>query len=441
MAAKRCCARLLSAIALVLSASPALAQPAPGPLKLPDSTLEPIAFTDLAGWAADDHAAAFAAFRVSCAPMLHRGRAPDDRPVAAALAQVCRRAANLKNPDEAQARAFFEKNFVPVHIAKLGETDGFLTGYYEPVVDGSRFTTREFTVPMYRRPEDLVSPTERKGDSFPNRGPAFRRKLDGTLVPFFDRGEIEDGALDGRHLEICWLKDSFAAFSIHIQGSARVRLEDGLILRLNYAAHNGYPYTPVGRILIERNIVPRDEMSMERIRQWMRDNPEGTKELRRKNQSFIFFRISGLGDESEPAGGQGVKLTPGRSIAVDRPMHAYGTPFFIEADLPIDSAAAKTPFRRLMIAQDTGSAITGPARADIYFGAGDAAGRIAGRVRHTGRFAMLLPRELDPHEAGLHMPLPPGKPVLVAKGKSREKTAQGAGAPRRMVRHRGRLYR
>jgi membrane-bound lytic murein transglycosylase A len=146
----------------------------------------------------------------------------------------------------------------------------------------------------------------------------------------------------------------------------------------------------------------------------MNDNPDQTKELRRKNQGFVFFRITGLADESEPAGGEGVRLTPGRSIAVDRPLHAYGTPFFIEADLPIEGAAAKTPWRRLTVAQDTGSAMVGPARADIYFGAGEEAGRIAGRVRHPARVAMLVPRALDPFEAAAQMPLPRPKPAVVA---------------------------
>jgi membrane-bound lytic murein transglycosylase A len=400
------------AAALMLTAGAAFAEPAP--FRLPDTALEPIAFADLDGWAADDHAKAFATFRTSCAPLVRMRAAPDDRPVHTALVEVCRRAMALAQADEAKARAFFETNFRPLRIARLGEAQGFVTGYYEPIVDGSRFPTREFSVPVYRRPDDLVAPGEHKGEAFPNRGPAFRRTPDGKMVPYYDRGEIEDGALDGRHLEICWLRDPIAAFNIQIQGSARVRLEDGLIMRLNYAAHNGRPYTPVGRILIERNLVPRDEMSMERIRQWMRDNPDETKELRRKNQAFVFFRITGLADESEPAGGEGVRLTPGRSIAVDRPIHAYGTPFFIEADLPIDSAAPKTPFRRLTIAQDTGSAIVGPARADIYFGAGDDAGRIAGRVRQSARFAMLIPRALDPAEVGAHMPMPRPKPVMVA---------------------------
>jgi membrane-bound lytic murein transglycosylase A len=434
MARQRRPRALFLTAALILSVGAAAAEPTPGPLRFPDTALEPLAFADLEGWATDDHARAFAAFRTSCAPLV-RTRAPDDRSLAAALVQVCRRALSLSPPDEAKARAFFEANFRPLRINRLGEAQGFLTGYYEPLVDGSRVPTREFTVPLYRRPPDLVSPGERKGQGFPNRGPAFRRTSDGKLVPYYDRGEIEDGALDGQHLEICWLKDAFAALTIQIQGSGRVRLEDGLVMRVSYAAHNGLPYTALGRILIERGLVPREEMSLERIRQWMRDNPEQTKELRRKNQGFVFFRIAGLADEGEPAGGEGVPLTPGRSIAVDRPFHLYGTPFFIEAELPIEAAAAKTPWRRLAIAQDTGGAIVGPARADIYFGSGDEAGRIAGRVRHRALVAMLVPRAVDPAEAGAHMPLPPPKPALVVAKKGEKPAHKDT-----KVRHRTRWH-
>src|SRR4051812_5778872 len=199
--------------------------------------------------------------------------------------------------------------------------------------------------------------------------------------------------------------------SIQIQGSARVKLEDGTTLRINYDSHNGYSYTAVGRILIERNLVPREEMSMQRIRDWMTANPDQAPELRSMNRSFVFFRITGLSAEGEPLGAQGVPLTPGRSIAVDR-VHQYGTPFFIEADLPLEGRKAYSPFRRLMIAQDTGSAIVGPARADLYWGAGEEAGRIAGRIRHPGRFVMLLPRELDIAAAGREAPLPLPKPKL-----------------------------
>src|SRR5947209_325001 len=254
MAARRCRISeqaLTIALLLALLAGSAAAEPQPGPLKIPDGALEPVKWTDLHGWGADDHAAAFATFRASCAPLLKRTRPTREaRPVfPAALDQVCRRAAALKSTDSASAKTFFEENFRPARITKLGDQQGFLTGYYEPIVEGSRFPTRQFTVPMYRRPDDLVASAERKGDSFPNKGPVGRKTRDGTVVPYFDRGEIEEGALDGRHLEICWLKDPIAAFSIHIQGSARVRLEDGLVLRLNYAAHNGHPYTPIGRIL------------------------------------------------------------------------------------------------------------------------------------------------------------------------------------------------
>jgi membrane-bound lytic murein transglycosylase A len=190
-----------------------------------------------------------------------------------------------------------------------------------------------------------------------------------------------------------------------------VRLEDGTVLRLNYNGHNGHNYTAVGRILIERNLIPREEMSMDRIKRWMLANPDQAREVRGTNKSFVFFRITGLNNEDEPVGAQGVHLVPGRSIAVDK-THVYGTPFFIESDLPIDNPRPATKFRRLMVAQDTGSAIIGPARADLYWGAGDAAGKIAGRIRQQGRFVMLMPRALDMVEAGRKMPLPRAKPPI-----------------------------
>ena len=160
---------------------------------------------------------------------------------------------------------------------------------------------------------------------------------------------------------------------------------------MNYDLYNGSSYTAVGRVLIERGLMTRDEVSMQRIRQWMEANPAQADEVLRQNKSYVFFRITGLSNEDEAIGGEGVPLVPGRSIAVDRAVHVYGTPFFIEADLPIANGRAATKFRRLMIAQDTGSAIVGPARADIYFGAGDEAARIAGRIKSAGRFVMLLP--------------------------------------------------
>ena len=396
----------------------------PSPFHVADAGLEPIAWDHLDGWAADDHAAAFATFLVSCRPIAITAHPPGEtRPIYAALHDVCRRALAVGNLDEAGARQFFEQNFRPARIAKLGDAAGFLTGYYEPIVDGSRFPTGIYHVPIYRRPPDLLPPAGTpKGATFPNTGQSLRRDSSGKLVPYYDRAQIEDGALDGQHQEICWIKDQTDALFIQIQGSARIRLEDGLVVRINYDSHNGWPYTAIGRILIDRKLVPRNEMSMDRIRQWIRDNPDGAEELRRQNKSFVFFRIVGLGDDQQPLGAQGLPLTPGRSIAVDK-LHVYGTPFFVQSQLPIDSATAKNPFARLMIAQDTGSAIVGPARADIYWGAGKDAARIAGRIKDHGQFTMLVPRELDPAEAGAKMPLPLPRPLELITRQAQPKLA------------------
>jgi membrane-bound lytic murein transglycosylase A len=405
--------RLLASVAVAMLGLAATAQAGREPWRLPDSQLEPAKWADVAGWTTDDHLAAFSALQASCRPFLKTRRLSDTRPVSLALAEVCRRAAGVRPVRSDDARAFFEDNFRPVRISRLGETEGFLTGYYEPIVDGSRFPSPEFPVPLYRRPRDLIAVGYKPGsDAFPNKGvQVVRRNAKNEIVPYHDRAAIEDGALDGQKLEICWLRDPFEALTISIQGSARVILEDGTPLRINYDAHNGYPYTAVGRVLIERNHVPRDEMSMQRIREWMAANPVEAREVRASNRSYVFFRITGLSNEGEPRGAQGVPLTPLRSIAVDK-IHVYGTPFFIEANLPIDAPRPTTPFRRLMIAQDTGSAIVGPARADLYWGAGTDAARIAGRIRHAGRFVMLLPRELDMVAAGRNMPLPLRKPVI-----------------------------
>jgi peptidoglycan lytic transglycosylase A len=410
------------------------------PLNNSDTQLEPVTWGDVDGWTADDHAAAFVTFKASCKPFLATTRIPDSRPMYGALREVCKRAARAGSlgSDKQKARAFFEENFRPVRVAKLGESTGLLTGYYEPIVDGSRFPNPEFHTPLYRRPRDLVAAGQNQASlAFPNRATVGRLNEQKQLEPYYDRGAIEAGALDGQKLEIAWIKDPFEAMSIQIQGSARVKLEDGTTLRINYDSHNGYSYTAVGRILIERNLVPREEMSMQRIRDWMTANPDQAPELRSMNRSFVFFRITGLSAEGEPPGAQGVPLTPGRSIAVDK-VHVYGTPFFIEADLPIESARPATKFRRLMVAQDTGSAILGPARADLYWGAGDEAGRIAGRIRHQGRFVMLLPRELDMVEAGKQMPLPLPKPVITEEAeKASEKASEKAKPPAKKLPKRG----
>ena len=387
------------------------------PIKFPDAQYEPVDWSKLDGWANDDHAAAFAAFLTSCRALNGERRPGRETAITEELKNVCRRAFAAIPLEEDGARKFFEDNFRPLRISKLGDSDGFLTGYYEPIIEGSRVPTGEFTAPLFRRPPNLVASGRRKlGDLFPNKGVKVGRRFGRRkIVPFYTRGEIEDGALGGWHLEICWLRSQLDVLFAQIQGSARIRLEDGTILRINYDSHNGWPYTPVGRVLIERNIIPKEEMSMQRIREWMEAHPDDAKDARRQNKSYVFFRIVDLASEDEPMGAQGVPLVPGRSIAVDRALHVYGTPFFISADLPIANEKTATKFRRLVFAQDTGSAIVGPARADIYFGAGAEAARMAGRIRNPGSFAMLLPRALDPALTARDQPLPRQRPATFAQ--------------------------
>jgi membrane-bound lytic murein transglycosylase A len=382
------------------------------PLEISGSQYAPVGWADIPGWSEDDHLLAYKAFRTSCRPIAAQHALPSDpKALGISLRDPCRAARTLDLSDGARARAFFEEHFLPLRISRLGEDAGFVTGYYEPVIDGSRTQTDVYTVPVYRRPSNLFVRGFKQSDAgLPNKGQVFRKIGRRKLVPYYDRAEIEDGAIAGRGLEICWLKNQTDLLFTQIQGSARVRIEDGSTIRINYDAHNGYPYTAVGRILIDRGIVPKDQMSMQRIREWMDQNPDGAKELRRQNRSYVFFREVQLSDRDEAVGAQGVPLTPGRSIAVDKALHVYGTPFFIEGELPIESEQSKTPFRRLMVAQDTGSAIVGPARADIYFGAGADAGRVSGRLRNNARFVMLVPKSLDPVARGRRMPLPDARP-------------------------------
>ena len=382
------------------------------PLQINGGQYAPVAWSEIAGWSEDDHLAAYKAFRVSCRPIAAQRTPPaDPKALGTSLRDPCRIAKGLELSDGAKAKAFFEEHFLPLRISRLGEGEGFVTGYYEPIVDGSRTQNEVYNVPVYRRPSNLfVRGTTQSSAGLPNKGQVFRKIGRRKLVPYYDRAEIEDGAIAGRGLEICWLKEQTDLLFSQIQGSARVSLDDGSTVRINYDAHNGYPYTPVGRILIERNIIPKDQMSMQKIREWMEQNPDGANELRRQNKSYVFFREVQLSDKDEAVGAQGVPLTPGRSIAVDKALHVYGTPFFIEGELPIESERSKTPFRRLMIAQDTGSAIVGPARADLYFGAGAEAGKVSGRLRHNARFVMLVPKSLDPVARGRKMPVPDERP-------------------------------
>jgi len=381
---------------------------------------EPLSFTALAGWRDDDQKEAFEAFLKSCGAILNGTRAMRTaRPFYGALFKVCERAMSAGELDRNAARAFFEANFRPLRVMPAGQAQGFFTGYYETEVDGSRFPSTDYTVPIYAAPTDAVSKRQR------------------TVFSSLDRTAIEDGALAGKNLEICYVRSPIDAFFAQIQGSTRVRLDSGKLLRLNYVASNGMPYTPVGKFLIERGIVSREEMSMDKIREFMEANPEEGRELRRKNRSFVFFKETPLTAQEECIGAQGVPLTPGRSLAVDKRYHIYGTPIWIDAEFPIESEKPETKFQRLLVAQDTGSAIVGPARADIYFGHGEEISHVAGRIKQYGQFVILVPQNTETNgnlvaaATNIPLPLPRPKMVVTAAARSNVITTGSIRAPKR----------
>lgn len=346
--------------------------------------LEPIAFSKIPGWAADDHGAALTAFQRGAAaiddyPPKVRAAGTD----AAALAALIRESIRIA-PDA--ARIFFETRFQPFAVTPA--TGGaFFTGYYEPEVAGSLVATPEFAVPLLRPPNDLVEIAE---GSVPNLDSGFRfaRKTPDGYMEHPDRGAIMSGALQGRGLELVWLADPVDAFFIHIQGAARIRLTDGRLMRVTYAAKSGHPYTPIGRILVENGEFPSGGATMQTIRAWLAEHPKRVAEVLATNRSYIFFREAAVDDPTMgPVAAAKVPLTAGRSLAVDRLIHTFHAPVFVESTLPDG-----TSFERLLVAQDTGSAIVGAARGDIFFGSGDDAGKIAGAMRAPGRFILLQPR-------------------------------------------------
>ena len=353
--------------------------------------LRPVRFAQLPGWADDDHGAALAAFRLSAQEILSQG-AGFSRAVAHGgrrehWLEICR-AAWAPQP----ARRFFESQFQPVRVEDDERPAGLFTGYYEPEALGSDERSAAFSVPLYARPSDLVSFTQEERAA---TALSFGRRIGGKPVSYLTRREIEEGALAGQGLELVWLKDWADAFFMQIQGSGRVRLPGGRAIRLGYAAKSGLPYTGIGTILAERGDIARDQLSMQSIRRWMAEHPREARSLMWENQSFVFFRELVLDDpELGALGAQHVQLTPQRSLAVDRDVWMFGTPIWLDTSVPAGEEGLMTRFRQLLVAQDTGSAIKGLARGDLYWGFGDEAARHAGPMKSPGTMTALLPRGL-----------------------------------------------
>ena len=346
----------------------------PSPQSDKNLKLIPMSFDTLPGWSADGHGAALKPFWRSCQKILKKpyqawfGQKQFGR--IGSWQQVCRKLDRQRFNEKNYGRLFFEEMFRPYLISGLpsGNSEGIFTGYYEPEISGAYHRGGKYQTPLYARPDDLKR----------------------SSSPYLSRWQIDGGALKNRAKPIVWIADPVDAFFLHIQGSGRIRLPNNKVLRVGFAGHNGHPYTAIGRVLIGRGAIERKAVSMQSIRAWLSAHPKQAPEVMQKNARYVFFRrLTGAG----PIGAQGVALTPGRSLAVDPKFIVYGTPIWLNTKDPL---AEKKPLQRLLIAQDTGGAIKGVVRGDIFFGHGKTAAQNAGHMNRVGEYYVLIPRDAAP---------------------------------------------
>ncbi len=355
----------------------ACAPPPPPKPAVPAPVLEQVDWAAMPGWAEDDPRPALEAFRASCKVVQNRAQ----------WQTACAAAAGFAAADEMAARTFFEAQFQPFRVQQAdGSSSGLITGYYVPDLKGSRTRSERYRWPLYGVPDDLLVVDLRS--VYPELGDyRLRGRLEGRrVVPYYSRAEIDAGKLsEGK--ELFWVEDPVELFFLQIQGSGRIELEDGTQVMVNYADQNGYPYRSIGKLLLDRGAMTRDQMSMQNIQAWARKNPDQVSALLAENPSYVFFRELPAG-VTRPFGALGVQLTAERSLAVDPHAIPLGAPVFLSTTWP----GGDTPLNRLLVAQDTGGAIKGRVRADFYWGIGDEAGALAGRMKQPGRLWVLLPR-------------------------------------------------
>lgn len=359
--------------------------------------LERLPYTVVPGWETSNHAAMLPAFLRSCERIV---RKPPSEPfgnhrlfgTVGDWIALCEGARAASGQNANAIRYFFESRFEPYLVSVGGNSEGLFTGYYEAELHGSWQPGNRFSVPIYARPDDLIAVD--LGDFRAEwAGQNIAGRLEGdAFVPYPSRADINNGALTGRQLEVLWVDSHIDAFFLHIQGSGRVIMEDGSHVRVGYAGRNGQRYVAVGRELIAAGIISQEDMSMQAIRAWMEVNPVAAMALMNTNPSYVFFRIM---EEANPVGAQGVELTPGRSLAVDNSFVPYGAILWLDTTDPRDPER-ETPLQRLVVAQDTGSAIRGAIRGDLFWGFGDEAAAAAGDMKEHGSYYLLLPRRAQP---------------------------------------------
>jgi len=353
-------------------------------------------FSNIDGWERDDHEAALSCLKLS-ARAIQVDAEVSRRGVDASGALLRALNASLTiGIGKRQAQAFFEKHFIPWQHEP---TSGFITAYFEPEMPASLTRTREYAYPLHQRPPDLVR-FSAKNPRPANLDPALefgRRNERGEFEEFPDRAAIDNGALEGQGLELVYLKSPIDAFYIHIQGSARLLLTDGRSMRVSYAGKTGHPYTSIGRLLVQRETLTLEKADMKGLRAYLEADLDRAMEVLHNNRSYIFFApAQDQKPDLGPLAGAGVQLTPGRSLAVDHTIHSYGTPVWVRSQEKLPHT--DKVFARLMIAQDTGSAIVGPERGDVFMGSGEQAGVLAGGVRHKADFIVLRPVGDEPHD-------------------------------------------
>ena len=374
---------LLSVLAGCVSKAPQVAKPPVeiSPPTIKSEPLMPVDWDQVDGWLLDRPAAALETFQQSCRAIGQRKR----------WQQVCSEAVHISSVNDQAAREYFEHFFQPYQIYNNdGSTDGLITGYYGPELLGSRIQTQEYKYPLYRQPDDLLIID--LDELYPelNQYRLRGRIVGNRVVPYFEREEIDNGENPLAGQELFWVKDPVELFFLHIQGSGQIRLPNGERIIVNYANQNGHPYRSIGKLLLERHAMTRDQMSMQNIRHWVKQNQEAGKQLLTENPSYIFFRELSAEIQSPP-GSLGIPLTALRSLAVDPRTIPLGAPVFLSTTFP----GTDYPLKQLMVAQDTGGAIKGQVRADFFWGMGNDAGKIAGKMKQDGRLWVLLPKKLS----------------------------------------------
>jgi len=324
-------------------------------------TLEKAGLGDLKGWEEANHEKSLEAFRITCNRFdelkdIYKNKWPAGK--AKDWRNVCQRARDIR---DSKAKFFFESNFTPYAVGNNHKRDGIFTGYYVPELNGSRKKHDKYKYAIYKYPKNIKK-------------------------PYYTRKQIENGALNGKKLELLYVDDNVDLFFLQIQGSGRIKLDDGSTIKVGYNGNNGYDYTSIGKIMVKRGIFELKEVTAQKIKKWLREHPKEGEDLMNMNESYVFFRelkTKGV------IGAHGVEVTSGYSLAVDDDYIAYGLPIWLETTMPDGSA-----FNRLMIAQDTGGAIKGPVRGDVFVGYGQEAGEISGKMRQTGRYYLLIPNNL-----------------------------------------------